>query len=78
VNQYIQLDLQYGTTVSGEWIADLQPANLPITAFIGGDDYNTLVTTAMTNDSELTYAAVKRCLYEWLYDNGFIASGIVV
>jgi hypothetical protein len=78
VRSFITLDLEYGTTVSGEWITDIQPASKQNNVFISDNAYTDLVTNAVTNDGETTYDAVKRGLYEWLYTNNFIASGVVV
>ena len=78
VSQYIALDLQYGTTVDGSWQSEMQPATKFLSIHVSGAQYVDLLSSSASGDGELTYAAVKRGLYEWLAANDFIASGVVV
>jgi len=74
----INILLEYGNTVEGDWILGQQPAGLESHILITGEDYTTLCATHETNDDELTYTAMKRALYEWLNTNDKIAAGSIV
>ena len=74
----VRLEFEYGNTVDGAWVAGYQPRNKNTSAIVEGDAYITMVTTHMPDDEELTYAAVKRGLYEYLADNEIIDVGGVV
>lgn len=74
----IDVILEYGNTVDNEWVKGQQPVGLESHVTITGDDYVALSTTHASNDSELTYDAMKRALYELLNTNGNIAAGSIV
>lgn len=73
----IIVDLQYGNTVSGAWIGGHLPASKAGSHVIRDAKYDTLITTHVSNDGELTYIAAKRALYEHLLAEGVIDPGNV-
>lgn len=78
----IVLSLEYGTVVEANWVSvDIQPAessSFPSSVIIAGSDYTTLTTTHASNDGELTYAAVKRGLYEYLQSKYASLAGTII
>ena len=77
VHSVIVLNLEYGNTVDGAWVAGYAPKGKDVSFTIKGASYTTIVSH-MSNDNEPTYAAVKRGLYEWLEAEGYIDAGSVV
>lgn len=75
---FIQVQWEYGRTVSGEWAPGVAPVGAETSRLIDGSEYVTLVTTHLSNDGELTYDAVKRGMYDHLNTMGDIAAGSVV
>lgn len=71
-------EFEYGNTNGGVWEPGLNPTNLDTSYPIEGTEYTTLVTTAMPQQGETTYEAVKRGLYEHLASVGVIPPGSVV
>ena len=71
----IVVSLEYGNTIDGVWVPGHLPAGKEGSHTIQGQKYNDLITTHMTIDKELTYAAAKRALYEHLVAEGVIATG---
>lgn len=69
----IILNLDYGTLDGENWVpGQLQPSSdseYPSSVIIDGEAYTTMITTHQSLDGELTYAAVKRGLYEYLQTN---------
>jgi hypothetical protein len=78
----ITLDLEYGTLSGSDWIPGPASPSFgskhPPSVRIAGDAYMALVTKHMTFDGELTYAAVKRGLYEWLQTNYAALAGTII
>lgn len=77
-SQSISVVLEYGTTNDGKWIVGLPPVGKSRNVNITGDDYINFTQNHMSQNGELTYNAVKRGLYEWLSDNGYLDAGSVV
>ena len=71
----IVVSLEYGNTVDGSWVAGHLPASKAGSHTIQGQKYDDLITTHMSADKELTYAAAKRALYEHLVAEGVISIG---
>lgn len=78
----IHMELEYGTIVATVWtpsgVTPTAASSFPDSAVISGADYATLATTHMTLDGELTKAAAKRALYEWLKVNYAALAGAIV
>ena len=74
--KFILLNWEYGNTVADVWVPGMAPADKQSFVMINGATYDTLITHA-SNDGEATFAAAKRGLYTWLFDNGYIAAGSV-
>jgi len=75
--QRVEVQIEYGRTVDNQWVRGMDPVGKTTYFIISGADYDNLVTH-ISNDSELTYEAVKRGLYEWLSANGHIDAGAIV
>jgi hypothetical protein len=70
---------EYGNTVDSAWVSGVaRPVGDEGSATISGSDFDTLKSTHASNDGELTWDAIARCLYTWLNDNGKIPDGSVV
>jgi len=76
--QMIHLELEYGNTVTDNWVPGMTPTGKETSVSIQGEDYTTLVTTHASNDGELTYDAAKRGLFEYLLAKGIIDAGSIV
>jgi hypothetical protein len=70
----ISLTLQYGTTKEGFWCPGVNPVDKPSTVYIKEDEYTEFMAHP-TKDSEHTYDAVKRGVYEWLAKKGHVDAG---
>ena len=78
----IILVLEYGTLDEGSWVENgIVPSidsSFPISEIINGSDYTTLTTTHESNDSELSFDAHMRSLYEYLQANYPSLAGTIV
>lgn len=74
----MSVELEYGSTVDGAWVAGLVPEGKPTYVPIEGQDYVDLATNSQPQAGEATYQAVKRGLYEYLATNGHLDPGAVV
>jgi len=75
---YLSVSWEWGRVVDGLWVGGFCPLGCTTTVNIDNEDYGELVTTHEPGQGELTYAAVKRALYEWLAEHDFIGAGTVV
>lgn len=73
VNQRLTMTVQYGKTVSGEWVRLHPPAGYPSSVVLTGQEYVDFVTANQT-----TYDTVKSQLYGKLAADGKIPPGTVV
>lgn len=78
-----QIDVQWqqGYMDGDEMVRGMAQRDASFHASIEGEEYQTLVTTHLPLDTptlELTYAAVKRGLYEWLFAKGLIGAGTII
>lgn len=78
VRGIIMVDVEYGTTVSSVWVPGYTPKGSKASIVIAASDYTALVANSVANQGELTYDAVKRCLYAWLESGAYIPPGSVV
>lgn len=76
VAKRIRLWLEYGNTTDDVWVKGLTPEGKEDNILISGSDYTSLVDH-VTEDDELTYAASRRGLYEWLLSEEKIDAGSV-
>lgn len=75
VRQVLSVDLEYGNTVDGNWVAGIAPRSKPTTVMISGQTYRDMIETATPLEGEKVYAAVKRTMYEYLRISGAIGPG---
>ena len=75
--QTVNVGWEYGNTVDGDWVRGMKPHDKVVEHLFEGQGYTDLVSHA-TNDGELTYASVKRGIYEALLSLGLIDAGTIV
>ena len=73
----VSIMLEYGTTVEDEWIRGMVPADKPQSVTIRDAAYDALIAH-VSNDGELTYASVKRGMYEQLSADDKLDPGSIV
>jgi hypothetical protein len=76
----VTVTVEKGNSDGGVWYPGLAPVEFTIYDDPAADpeitDYTDLITH-VSNDGELTYAAVKRGIYEWLIAKGHYAGTVV-